>query len=42
LNSGRLDIKPVLTHTFPLEKIDDAMALLNAKEIKAGKIVLKP
>lgn len=42
LNSGRLDIKHVITHTFPLEKIDDAMALLNAKEIKAGKIVLKP
>lgn len=42
LNSGRLNIKPVITHTFPLEKIDDAMAVLNAKEIKAGKIVLKP
>ena len=42
LNSGRMDVKPVITHTLPLEKIDDAMALLNAKEIKAGKIVLKP
>lgn len=42
LNTGRLDIKHVITHTFPLEKIDDAMTLLNAKEIKAGKIVLKP
>lgn len=42
LGSGRLDVAPVLTHTFPLEKIDDAMALLNSKEIKAGKIVLKP
>lgn len=42
LNSGRLDIRHVLTHTFPLEKIDDAMVLLNAPEIKAGKIVLKP
>jgi len=42
LGSGRIDVKPVLTHTFPLEKIDDAMALLNAPEIKAGKIVLKP
>lgn len=42
LNSGRLDIGHVITHTFALEGIDDAMALLNAGEIKAGKIVLKP
>lgn len=42
LGSGRVDIRPVITHEFPLEKIDDAMAMLNAKEIKAGKIVLKP
>lgn len=42
LGSGRVDIKPVITHEFPLTKIDDAMAILNAKEIKAGKIVLKP
>lgn len=42
LNSGRLDIKHVITHTFPLEKMDGAMELLNAKEVKVGKIVLKP
>lgn len=42
LNSGRLDVKPVITHTFPLAKIDEAMSLLNAKDIKAGKIVMKP
>lgn len=42
LNSGRIDITPVLTHEFPLEKFDDAMGLLNAKEVTAGKIVLKP
>lgn len=42
LRSGRVDVKPVITHEFPLEKIDDAMALLTAKEKKAGKIVLKP
>lgn len=42
LNSGRIDVRPVLTHTFPLDDVDEAMALLNAKEIKAGKIVLKP
>lgn len=42
LNSGRIDISPVLTHEFPLEKIDDAMALLTSDVIKAGKIILKP
>ncbi len=42
LNAKRIDIGPVITHEFPLEKIDTAMELLNAKEIKAGKIILKP
>ncbi len=42
LGSGRLDISSVLTHEFPLGKIDEAMAILNAPEIKAGKIILKP
>jgi len=42
LNSKRIDISPVITHEFPLEKIDAAMELLNAKDIKAGKIILKP
>ncbi|MFA5811596.1 MAG: L-threonine 3-dehydrogenase, partial [bacterium] len=42
LGSGRVDVKPVITHEMPLAKIDEAMAMLNAKEIKAGKIVLKP
>ncbi len=42
LNSGRIDISPVLTHEFPLEKIDEAMSLLTDDVIKAGKIILKP
>ena len=42
LGSGRLDVTSVLTHEFPLEKIDEAMALLTTKEIQAGKIILKP
>ncbi|MFH1652454.1 MAG: L-threonine 3-dehydrogenase [Pseudomonadota bacterium] len=41
LNSDRLDIKPVITHTFKLDEIDEAMKLLTGKEIKAGKIILK-
>jgi threonine 3-dehydrogenase len=42
LNSGRVDVKPVITHEFPLEKIDEAMTMLTAKDKKCGKIVLKP
>jgi len=42
LNSGRVDVKPVITHEFPMEKIDDAMAMLTAKDKKCGKIILKP
>lgn len=42
LKSQRIDVKSALTHEFPLEKIDEAMALLNAKEITAGKIILRP
>jgi len=42
LGSGRLDIRPVITHEFPLDRIDEAMSILNAREIRAGKIVLRP
>lgn len=42
LNSGRVDISSVMTHEFPLERIGDAMEILSADEIKAGKILLKP
>jgi len=42
LNSGRLNLEDVLTHEFPLDKIDEAMSLLSTKEIQAGKIILKP
>lgn len=42
LTSGRLDVQPVLTHTFPLTEIDAAMELLTAHDVQAGKIVLKP
>jgi len=42
LSSGRIDVKPILTHEFPLSKIDEAMAMLSGAEVKAGKIVLRP
>lgn len=40
LRSGRLDLRPSITHTMPMEKFDDAIALL--REGKAGKVVLVP
>ncbi|MBI4366104.1 MAG: L-threonine 3-dehydrogenase [Deltaproteobacteria bacterium] len=42
LCSGRIDLTPVITHTFPLAQIDRAMRLLTGKDIRAGKIVLIP
>lgn len=40
LESGRLDIAPLITHTFPLARYDEAMQLLHGGE--CGKIVLIP
>ena len=40
LSSGRLDIHPAITHVMPMEKFEDAIALLGAGE--AGKVVLVP
>jgi threonine 3-dehydrogenase len=40
LRSGRLDIRPAITHVMPMEEFDQAIALLEAG--KAGKVVLTP
>jgi len=40
LASGRLDIRPAITHTMPMERFDEAIALLEGG--KAGKVVLVP
>ena len=40
LRSGRLDLRPSITHTMPMEKFDEAIGLL--REGKAGKVVLVP
>jgi len=40
LSSGRLDIRPTITHVMPMEKFDEAIDLLAAG--KAGKVVLVP
>ncbi|MBK7368406.1 MAG: L-threonine 3-dehydrogenase [Candidatus Eisenbacteria bacterium] len=40
MGSGRLDIRPAITHVMDMEKFDEAIALL--REGKAGKVVLVP
>ena len=40
LQSGRLDPSPILTHRFPLQDIDQAMALIEQGE--CGKVILTP
>lgn len=42
LNSSRLDVSPVITHRFPMEKFEVAMKLLITHPIQAGKIILTP
>ena len=40
LGSGRLDIRPAITHVMPMQDFDQAIALLRSG--KAGKVVLVP
>ncbi len=40
LRSGRLDILPAITHVMPMEKFEEAIALLRSGN--AGKVVLVP
>jgi threonine 3-dehydrogenase len=40
LRSGRLDVRPAITHVMPMEQVDEAIALLRSG--KAGKVVLVP
>jgi len=40
LRSGRLDIRPAITHVMPMQKIDEAIGLL--RDGRAGKVVLVP
>lgn len=42
LGSGRLDIRPVLTHTFALEDYAKAFDLIGRVPIQVGKVVLVP
>jgi threonine 3-dehydrogenase len=38
IESGLFDPSPVITHTFPLEQIEDAIAAIRSGE--AGKVIL--
>ncbi len=40
LRSGKVDLRPLITHTLPLDKIEDGMRLLESGN--AAKIILKP
>ncbi|HTQ45471.1 MAG TPA: L-threonine 3-dehydrogenase [Polyangiaceae bacterium] len=40
MTSGRLDVRPAITHVMPMEQFGDAIALL--REGRAGKVVLVP
>ncbi|MEK7823554.1 MAG: L-threonine 3-dehydrogenase [Candidatus Eisenbacteria bacterium] len=40
LGSGRLDIRPAITHVMPMQEFEDAIALLRSGQ--AGKVVLVP
>jgi threonine 3-dehydrogenase len=40
LRSGRLDLRPAITHVMPMERFDEAIGLL--RDARAGKVVLVP
>ena len=40
LSSGRVDVTPLITHRYPLEDFQEAMAKM--KSGKSGKVVLLP
>jgi threonine 3-dehydrogenase len=42
LKSGAVDPRPAITHTFALKDFKKAFALINSKDKKCGKIILKP
>ena len=39
IGSGLFDPSPVITHTYPLEQIDDALAVIRSGQ--AGKVILE-
>ncbi len=42
LNTGKIDLKPLVTHTFPLEKIHEAFDTFIKRKEGAIKVVVRP
>lgn len=42
LRSGALDPRPVITHRFPLDRYEEAFALMRSGDRRVGKVVLLP
>jgi alcohol dehydrogenase len=42
VRSGRVDLTPLLTHTFPLDKIADAYELFGGRQDGVLKVAIKP
>jgi len=42
VRSGRVDLTPLLTHTFPLEKMTDAYELFGSRADGVLKVAIKP
>jgi threonine 3-dehydrogenase len=42
LKSGAVDPRPAITHTFAFKDFKKAFALINSKDKKCGKVILKP
>jgi threonine dehydrogenase-like Zn-dependent dehydrogenase len=42
LASGRVDLKPLVTHSFPLEKIEEGFKTFRERIGGAVKVVVKP
>lgn len=42
LSSGAVDLRPVVTHTFPLADFEAAFAVMSSPEKKCGKVLLIP
>jgi threonine 3-dehydrogenase len=40
LSTGRLDVRPAITHVMPMERFEEAIGLLRSGS--AGKVVLVP
>lgn len=42
ISSGKVNVRPLITHIMPLEKIQDALRLIEERSEKVIKVILKP